>query len=214
MHLADYSLALISGVFVLLSPCSYPLLPGYIAYYLGKNMTTRQAIPGGVICTIGLLSVFSIIGIITSIVGSAIMSASPYFHLLAVIIIGVMGVLMLLGVGYPKFYLKVKATQRGGLLGMLIYGVTYGLAALACSFPIFLSLILYSLTFGDFMDSVLTFILFSLGMGIPLIATAILVSKTGNLLVRRLTGATDKIQRISGVFLIALAIYLYLIASP
>ncbi|WP_455282093.1 cytochrome c biogenesis CcdA family protein, partial [[Eubacterium] cellulosolvens] len=139
---------------------------------------------------------------------------SPYFHLLAVIIIGVMGVLMLLGAGYPKFYLKVKATQRGGLLGMLIYGVTYGLAALACSFPIFLSLILYSLTFGDFMDSVLTFILFSLGMGIPLIATAILVSKTGNLLVRRLTGATDKIQRISGVFLIALAIYLYLMASP
>jgi uncharacterized membrane protein YfcA len=51
-------------------------------------------------------------------------------------------------------------------------------------------------------------------MGIPLIATAILVSKTGNLLVRRLTGATDKIQRISGVFLIALAIYLYLMASP
>lgn len=177
-------------------------------------MTTRQAIQGGVICTIGLLSVFSVIGIITSTVGSAIMKATPYFHLLAVIIIGVMGVLMLLGVGYPKFYLKIKATQRGGLLGMLIYGVTYGLAALACSFPIFLSLILYSLTFGDFLDSILTFILFSLGMGIPLIATAILVSKTGHLLVRRITGATDKIQRISGIFLIALAIYLYLMASP
>jgi cytochrome c-type biogenesis protein len=214
MHLADYSLALVSGVLVLLSPCSYPLLPGYIAYYLGKNMTPRQAIQGGIICTIGLLSVFSIIGVITSTIGNAIMSVSPYFHLLAVIIIVIMGALMLLGVGYPKFYLKIKATQRGGFLGMYIYGITYGLAALACSFPIFLSLILYSLTFGDFLDSILTFILFSLGMGIPLIATAILVSKAGHLLVKRITGATDKIQRISGIFLIALAIYLYLMASP
>jgi cytochrome c biogenesis protein CcdA len=125
-----------------------------------------------------------------------------------------MGALMLIGVGYPKFYLKIKATQRGGFLGMYIYGITYGLAALACSFPIFLSLILYSLTFGDFLDSILTFILFSLGMGIPLIATAILVSKAGHLFVKRITGATDKIQRISGIFLIALAIYLYLMASP
>jgi cytochrome c-type biogenesis protein len=214
MHLADYSLALISGVFVLLSPCSYPLFPGYIAYYLGKKITTRQAIQGGIICTIGLLSVFSIIGIITSTVGSVIMSASPYLHLLAVFIIGGMGVVMLLGVGYPKFYLNVKATQRGGFLGMYIYGATYGLAALACSFPIFLSLIFYSITFGEFLDSILTFILFSLGMGIPLIATAVLVSKTGHLLVRRITGATDKIQRISGIFLIILAIYLYLMASP
>ncbi len=214
MNPADYLLALASGVFVLFSACSYPLLPGYIAYYLGSKMTARQGLQGGIICTFGLMLVFSIIGIITTIFGSAIMAASPYFHLLAVIIIGIMGVLMLLGVGYPKFYLKIKPTKRGGLLGMFIYGITYGLAALACSFPIFLSLILYSLTFGNFLESILTFILFSLGMGIPLIVTAILVSKTRHLLVRRITGVTGKIQRISGIFLIAMVIYLYFLASP
>ncbi len=208
MSIVDYSLALISGVFVLLSPCSYPLLPGYVAYYLGSNVGSVRALQGGLACSIGLIAVYSIIGLTSYILGNSLLKALPIAYFLAVIIIGLLGIIMLFGVDYPRIYFKFRATRRGGLLGFLLYGFTYGLASLACSAPIFISIILYASTFGDFVDGILTFLAFSLGMSLPLILTTVLVARARSLMLRRMVGATSRLQRASGLVLIALAIYL------
>jgi cytochrome c biogenesis protein CcdA len=209
MHLTDYSLALVSGVFVLFSPCSYPLLPGYVAYYLGSKMSSERALQGGLACGTGLVAVFSAIGLATYALGSALLKLLPFAHQLAAVVIGLLGATMILGVGIPRFYFNIHATQRGGLLGLFLYGVTYAVASLACSTPIFMSIMLYALTFGDFLDGVLTFVTFSLGMCIPLLLTTVLVARASGLVLKKITGATSKIQRASGLVLIVLAVYLY-----
>lgn len=209
MHLVDYSLALLSGFFVLLSPCSYPLLPGYVAYYLGTKMSGQRALQGGLTCGLGLVAIFSVIGLITYSLGSALLRFLPFAHYFAAVIIGILGLSMLFGVGYPRFYLKVHATSRGGFYGLFIYGLTYGLASLACSAPVFISIMLYVSTFGNILDGILAFLLFSLGMIIPLILTTLLVAKAGGLLLKKIVSATSKIQRASGLLLIALAFYLF-----
>ena len=51
-----------AGVLVLLSPCGYALIPGYISYHLGSEVSVSRALQGGIISTIGLVAVFSILG--------------------------------------------------------------------------------------------------------------------------------------------------------
>ena len=210
MQLTDLSLALISGVFVIFAPCSYPLLPGYVAYYLGSKISTRKAIQGGLVCGLGLTTVFSTLGLVTYIMGSTLLRLIPYAHYLAATIIGVLGITMLLGTRYPRVYLRLRATRREGLPGLFLYGLTYGLASLACSAPVFISIMLYALTFGDITDGILMFLVFSIGMSFPLVVTTLLVARAGRMAIKRIVGATSKIQRVSGLLLIVLSIYLYL----
>jgi cytochrome c biogenesis protein CcdA len=46
---ADFTsliVASIARLFTLFSPCSYPLLPGYILYYLGSDVSMRRGFYG------------------------------------------------------------------------------------------------------------------------------------------------------------------------
>jgi cytochrome c-type biogenesis protein len=209
MHLADYSLALVSGVLVLLSPCSYPLLPGYVVYYLGSKVSGGRAIQGGLACGMGLVTVFSTLGLATYSFGSALLKSLPFTNLVAVAAIGLLGVSLLLGINLPSIPINIHASKKAGLLGFFLYGVTYAVASMACSGPIFISIMLYALTAGDFFDGFTIFLAFSLGMCMPLLATTVLVATAKSFIVRKITGATSIVQRASGVMLIVLAVYLY-----
>jgi hypothetical protein len=46
-------------------------------------------------------------------------------------------------------------------------------------------------------------------MCIPLLLTTVLVARASGLVLKKITGATSKIQRASGLVLIVLAVYLY-----
>ncbi|MBS7622496.1 hypothetical protein KEJ39_02315 [Candidatus Bathyarchaeota archaeon] len=209
MHLADYSLAFVSGVLVLLSPCSYPLLPGYVVYYLGSKISGGRAVQGGLVCGMGLVTVFLTVGLATYSFGSALLKSLPSTSPVAAAVIGVLGVSMLLGINLPRIPVNIHATKRGGLLGFFIYGVTYAVTSMACSGPVFISIMLYALASEGFFNGFIVFLIFSLGICMPLLATTLLVAKAKGFIVRKITGATSIVQRASGIVLIVLAVYLY-----
>ncbi len=197
-----------TGVLALLSPCGYPMLPGYIAYYLGLETTGKTASLAGVACTLGLLSVFSMIGILTSIIGGFM---SPYMSsvgLIAGILVIFMGISILVGLRLPMFRIQIKAPKRRGLLGIYLYGVAYGLANLGCTAPIFFSILFYAVTIRGVFGGVITFLVYSIGMSLPLILTTILIAKTKDLLIKRILNLMPRIQKVSGIILIILGCYL------
>lgn len=63
LNLLDLSFAFTAGIF---SPCSYPLLPGYISYYLGSKAPISKAISGSLMCALELIAVFSIVRMLAS----------------------------------------------------------------------------------------------------------------------------------------------------
>ncbi|MEE8569825.1 MAG: cytochrome c biogenesis protein CcdA, partial [Candidatus Bathyarchaeia archaeon] len=52
------------------------------------------------------------------------------------------------------------------------------------------------------------FLVYSLGMGVPLITTTILVSLIKKKIIKRLTKLTPKIQKFSGIILVFIGVYL------
>jgi len=74
--------AFTAGVFSLFSPCGFPMLLGYISYYMGAKASLGKAITSGFVCVLGLLTVFSVIGIIVSLLGSFISRYALFLELI------------------------------------------------------------------------------------------------------------------------------------
>ena len=208
MDISGFILVFSAGIFALFSPCAYPLLPGYIMYYLGKESTIRKAIFGGFACTLGLISIFSVFGLIGTMIGKLAQAIIPWLMLVAGVIIIIMGLTMLIGIKFPTLFMPVRATGRKGFIGMYLYGLAYGLATFGCSAPIFLSILLYSIVASGIFGGIITFIVYSLGMGLPLILTTVLVVMAKDIMYKKIFKAMPLIEKVGGIFLIIIGSYL------
>ena len=207
LQLSGLAFAFSAGVFSLFSPCSYALLPGYVSYYLGAKFGVVKALTGGLACTLGLITVFAAIGGLASSLGEFIPKIIPLMDLAAGVILIAMGLGSLLDLKMPFVSLNVMPSRRRGFIGLYTYGIIYGLAGVGCSAPIFISVLFYSMSKG-LAQGVLSFVAYALGMGAPLIVTTLLLSQAKDYMVQRINMATEKLQRASGVILVAVGLYL------
>ncbi len=207
LDLSGMTFILAAGASALFSPCGYPMLPGYISYYMGTKTSLGKAVPHGIACTLGIVTVFSTIGIIASLLGSVINPYIPLLELVAGIATILLGISMLIEIRLPTISLPLKAPRRKGAVGIFLYGVVYGLATLGCSAPIFFAILFLAIAEG-LVNGVITFLVYALGMGLPLILTAVLVAMAKEVTLKRIVKMMPWLQKISGIILIVIGIYL------
>ena len=207
LDFSNLTFAFVAGASAFLSPCGYPMLPGYISYYMGTELSSIKALYTGLTCTLGLITTFSIIGATASILGSIINPYIPLLELVAGVTTILFGLSMLFEINIP-FAPALKAPKQKGFIGIYLYGIIYGLATLGCSAPIFFATLFWAIVQSGPLNGLLTFIVYSLGMATPLIATTILVSQVKKRSLKRLKNMTPKIQKLSGVILVLIGAYL------
>ena len=142
--------AYVGGLISSLLPCSLamlPLLVGYIGGY-DKSASKLEVIGQACLFVLGMASVLTILGILTSLLGMAFGSliGSGWFYAIGMLAI-LMG-LQLLGVIHipvPQTIKKMPESRAGKILTPLILGFTFGLASSPCGTP-FLSVILGLMT--------------------------------------------------------------------
>jgi len=204
---AGIAFAFTAGLLSIFSPCGYALLPGYISYYLGSDFSVVKAVTGGLVCTLGLMTLYSLIGVLASGLGAVLSTVIPMVSLVAGLLMIAMGVATLLHVNLPFIQVGASPSRRQGLVGLYLFGLVYGIAGVGCSAPVFISVFFYALA-GGVLNGVLMFLVYSLGMGLPLIVTSVLVAKAKEAMIGRISKATERLQRVSGVVLVAVGIYL------
>jgi len=202
----DLAFAFSAGVFSIFSPCSFPLLPGYIAYMAGSKASGKRAAIVGGVCTFGFMTVFTVLGAIASSVGSIFIKYMPWIQLIAAMLIIIFGLTMLLNIPLPLPMASLKTSENLGLLGMYTFGLTYGLAS-TCAAPIFFSIVLYAFV-GGILRGIFTSLAYSLGMGSVFIVLAILTAEAKRSVVQKVATLTPWIRRLSGLVLIAVGAYL------
>lgn len=204
----DLAFAFSAGVFSLFSPCSFPLLPSYIAYMAGSKASGKRAAIVGGVCTLGFMTVFTMLGAIASSVGSIFTKYVPWIQLMAALLIVVFGLTMLTNISLPLPMISPKTRENIGLLGMYTFGLTYGLASLTCAAPIFLSIVLYAFI-GGILRGIFTSLAYSLGMGFVFIVLAVLTTEAKRSVVQKVAAITPWIRRLSGLVLIVVGAYLF-----
>lgn len=205
---SSFSLVLTAGVMALLSPCGFPMLPGYVSYYLGSNVSLEKAVSGGVVCTLGLLTVFSAIGVVVSTVGTVVSRYIPLLEVVAGTIMILLGVGTMFEIRIPFFLPIPRAPKQKGLVGIFLYGVIYGLATIGCSAPIFLSILFYAFVGGGLHYGLLIFVAYAIGMGFPIILITLLVAKAKKIMLERIVRMMPWFRKISGTILVLIGVYL------
>ena len=130
----------------------------------------------------------------------------PLFTIVAALILLSMGFIVLLDVSIPSL-LPIKQIRAQGVAGYYLYGVAYGLASSGCTAPIFISILFFAISRGV-LGSIITFFIYAVGAGIPLLITCMLVSKSKELVLKRIQRSLPLLHKISGLILIGVGLYL------
>ena len=170
---AIFAMGLLLGVLVYFSPCAFPILPGYISYYVnlaqredelmeaGKLESRMPAhwILGG-LAALGQLTFFALIGIIVLGLGSFINLSGVlhYFALAVAILLVVLGAFMLTGgtahlLGFvQKLVDKYSTTEMDDRFtpkrNMYLWGIGYSAASIDCTAAAVIPFIAYLALIG------------------------------------------------------------------
>lgn len=208
MFLASFA----GGILASISPCSLAMLPLIIGYVGGYSKETpfRTFIQLSFFI-FGTAIVFSIIGIICAITGSVFASVlGGYFTLIMASLLLVMG-LKISGILDFDMPVIIKAIPTNSTNSLFIYptllGITFALAGTPCSTPILAGIMAFAAIGRNLLAAIVMLFLFALGQGLILIIAGLFTSGVKNL--KRLSGYTDILMKISGWLLIFAAIYMY-----
>ena len=164
------------------NPCGFAMLPAYLGLYVsGGNQDDERrrpirlvsrAVMVGLSVSLGFVALFGAVGLILGFGSQAVVvSALPYIGLsVGVLLIGA-GAYMATG---GKIYtsLAQRAASRIGdpsqlnISGYVLFGVSYGLASLSCTLPLFLAVLGVGAGLSSgFLETLGQFLLYAAGMG-------------------------------------------------
>ncbi|MGB6680677.1 MAG: cytochrome c biogenesis CcdA family protein [Candidatus Bathyarchaeia archaeon] len=202
--LFSLSFAFLAGVSSLLHPCSFALIPGYIAYLVDSKSLTH-GILSGLTFTAGLISVLAILGSLISFVGGILATVLPWLQLIVALAIIFLGLIQMAGLTFDSIAPRFKVKR--GFIGLYVFGLAFGLVISGCSAPVFFSIILYSFISG-IQNGILTLISYGLGMGIITMAVSVLTLRTKQTILNKINRYSNWINRITGIILIAAGFYI------
>lgn len=216
--------AFTAGVFTFFAPCAYPLLPGYISFYLGRSTaepaanggtamtgsigTTPQSTPArlaragivGVLVSVGFFLVYAVLAGIVVALGSQFLTGISILELLVGAMLVGIGIAMAAG-WKPTLPTTKLPQRRRSAAGYVGFGVLYAAAAAGCSAPIFVAVALKALA-ADPAVGVATFGAYAMGMSVLMIGVTVLAALGRDAVLRHLTRRIDLIYRVAGGLLI------------
>ena len=134
--------AIAAGVWTFFAPCAYPLLPGYVGFYVSQTdgpVTLVGALSRGIAAGFGVLAVIGATAAAAVGIGQSRLSGIVLFEpLVGVVFVVALDLSPPVTVHLPR--------RRASLLGFAVFGVGYALAAVACLAPVFLALFVRALS--------------------------------------------------------------------
>lgn len=201
------------GMVATVNPCGFAMLPAYLSYFLGledRSSTEPRASVGQAIqvaCAVaaGFLAVFAVAGGVVELTSLPLYENVPWISIVIGVALFVLGVAMLFGFE-PSF--RLPRLDKGGrertVGSMFVFGVSYAVASIGCTLPLFLGAVAGTMTDDSVVGGLLVFAVYGLGMTLVLLALTVAIALARTSIVRFLRRAQPHIGRVSGG-LVALA---------
>jgi cytochrome c-type biogenesis protein len=206
-----YPLAFAAGLVSFASPCVLPLLPGYLSFISGASVGEIQTAAGAqrrrvlftaILFVLGFSLVFSLFGSAFGLAGGLLRDYRLLTQQLAGAGILAMGVFMTGAIKAPWLYREAARPligRRFGRLSAFPIGMAFAVGWTPCIGPILASI--YMLAFNAPGKSASLLVVYSLGLGVPFILSAVFFTRlTSTLNWFKKHGAL--IHRVSGGILI------------
>jgi cytochrome c-type biogenesis protein len=188
-----------TGVISILSPCILPVIPIFVAFSL-KTKSKSEIVS----FTLGLLSIFLVIVILTGFFTSVVYSYIFYIRIFSAVLLLAIGILMLVDYSF-SFSIKLPK-ESDGIVGSFILGFITSISWAPCYSAYLISLITLLVSSSDWPYAVFNILLYCLGFGLMLFVLSLLISKIN---LEKLIGKTRYIPKIFAVLIIIGAVYLF-----
>lgn len=209
-ELMDYLLTFLEGIASFISPCLLPMLPIYISYFVGEDdSNTRKAFINSIGFVIGFTFIFLVLSIFASSIGNLIVNYIKYIK----IIFGIL--IILLGLNYMEI-LKIKFLNKTNMRKIehknlnfwkaIIFGLLFSISWTPCIGTFLSSALLLVAKEQDMLKGIMMMLIYSIGLGIPFVVSAILIEKLKNVF-QYIKSHYSIIKKISGIILIIAGIY-------
>jgi len=215
------TLALISGVAAVFSPCGIAMLPVYMAMFFGKKENPnsnklKRGILFGLTVTSAFFVVFLLIGLALSLFGRGLVIYTPWVALFLGFILVALGILMIAGKNISifsnslnKLSNKFKSSKGSNQYKIFfLFGIGYSIAALSCTFPLFLTIVSIALASTGTFGGLYAFLIYAGGMGIMMMAISIGAATSKEFVTDKLRRVMPHMHKISGLVILLAGIYI------
>lgn len=204
----QYFISFLEGIITFISPCLLPMLPIYVTYFAGgESKGGKKTVKNALGFILGFTIVFTLLGALAGTVGSFLKNHQTAVNIVSGLIVIFFG-LNFLGVFKLNLFRGAGQgvnTQNLGFFSSLVFGMVFSIGWTPCVGAFLGSALMLASQQGHVLEGVIMLLVYSMGLGIPFLISAILIDKLKNafnFIKRHYT----LINRISGCFLILVGI--------
>jgi thiol:disulfide interchange protein DsbD len=171
------------GLAAIFTPCVFPMIPITMSFFLNRQGTRRESVFQAVLFCLGIVVLFSGLGLLTTAIlgpfGVVQLGSNPWVNGFIALVFLAFG-LSLLGafeITIPSSVLTSldRGSQKGGIAGTLLMGLTFALSSFACVGPFMGTLLAASVGSGG-ARPLLGMLAFASGLALPFFLLALFPS--------------------------------------
>ena len=174
----QYVISFLEGIITFISPCLLPMLPIYISYFAGGGEgSVRKTLTGAVGFVLGFTAVFTALGALAGTVGSFLREYQTAVNIVsgAVVIFFGLNFLGVFRVNLFRGSNRAVNTADMGFFSAVLFGIVFSVGWTPCVGAFLGSALMLASQQGHVAEGMLMLLVYSLGLGIPFIFSAVLI---------------------------------------
>ncbi len=174
----QYIISFLEGIITFISPCLLPMLPVYISYFAGgEERSIKKTLTSAFAFVLGFTLVFTMMGALAGTVGSFLREYQTAVNIVSGLIVIFFG-LNFLGVFQVNLFHGSKwtiNTDNMSFFSAFLFGVVFSVGWTPCVGAFLGSALMLASQQGHVAEGMLMLLVYSLGLGIPFILSAVLI---------------------------------------
>ena len=175
----QYLIVFLEGIITFISPCHLPMLPIYISYFACGENSTKKTFRNSLGFVLGFSVIFILLGALAGTLGSFFTKYRSVLNIITGAIVILFG-LNFMGIIKIKFFKTLNSSAPEGDLtffSSILFGIVFSIGWTPCAGAFLGSALMLAASGGETIRGILMLFVYSLGLGIPFILSALLIDK-------------------------------------
>lgn len=175
----QYLITFLEGFISFVSPCMLPMLPVYLSYFAGNADKKHRVLLRAGCFVLGFTLVFSLMGLFAGTLSTLLMRHQKAVNIVTGVIVIVFGLSYLEIIPLPFLRGMQARRQVAGAFSAFVFGMIYSVSLTPCVGAFLGSALMLASTSGTAVQGLLLLLVYSLGLGVPFLLSAVLIEKLG-----------------------------------
>jgi len=212
MSISQLGTSFVLGLLTALtSACVISIYPSFLSFLANNNDSSKKPHYWlyGLLVMLGVMTTMSVVGLVfTTILSISLTSVISILNPIAFIIMGIIGILLIINFDFAKVFKTYNVPRvKSKKLSSYLFGLLFGIIVLPCNPGFLIAMFAKSFLVASPILNITSFIMFSIGMGLPLLILSLLsttfASKTSLFFAKH----SAKINRVAGAIILVIALY-------